>query len=272
VIDRCPPIIVDQTTGTIIDGAHRVLAARQLGRHRIAAHLFTGSRQEALVMAIHSNVSHGMPLSLAEREAAAQMVLCTYPDWSDRRIGEVCGISGKTVGSLRNRATAELTHMNGRLGRDGRRRPTNSEERRREITALLTRNPEVSIRQIARTVDVSPTTVMNIRRRIESARNGAEGSGSTQPDGRDSAAAQPSGRDQCFTSWTSDPAILSMNEGPRFAEWLEGHRIADREWVDYVDHIPLSRLFQLNEYAQQQSEGWTRLAHALEIAARSRLS
>ena len=41
--DDCPPILVERGTSTIIDGLHRVLAARMLGRTTIIVRFFEGT-------------------------------------------------------------------------------------------------------------------------------------------------------------------------------------------------------------------------------------
>lgn len=74
-LDDCPPILVERSTSTVIDGVHRVLAARMLGRTTIAARFFEGTHEEAFLEAVRSNIAHGKPLTLAEREAAAKKVL-----------------------------------------------------------------------------------------------------------------------------------------------------------------------------------------------------
>src|SRR5258708_35208600 len=63
-----PPIIVTED-GMVIDGHHRVAAARLLGWDRIPALVFRGSRADAYVEAGRSNISHGMPVTLAEPRA-----------------------------------------------------------------------------------------------------------------------------------------------------------------------------------------------------------
>ena len=88
VIDRLPPIVVDERTMTVIDGVHRLEAARRAGRAEIKALLFSGNETEGLVVAIQANVRHGKPLSRAERQAAACALLRRSPDRSDRWVGE----------------------------------------------------------------------------------------------------------------------------------------------------------------------------------------
>ena len=72
-----PPILVHGDTKVVIDGRHRVLAARLRGETSIRAQLFHGSE----------------PLSLAERIWAASRILSTKPELSDRVIASICGLS-----------------------------------------------------------------------------------------------------------------------------------------------------------------------------------
>jgi hypothetical protein len=81
--DECPPIVVERSTLTVIDGVHRLLAARLLGRSKVIVNFFDGTHDEAYVEAVRANISHGKPLTLAEREAAAKKILGMRSDWSD---------------------------------------------------------------------------------------------------------------------------------------------------------------------------------------------
>ena len=108
--DDCPPILVERKTSTVIDGVHRVLAAKMLGRVTIPVHYFEGTHDEAFVEAVRANITHGKPLTLAEREAAARKLLGMHGDWSNRLLGDICGLSDKTIGRLR-KTTAELPQL-----------------------------------------------------------------------------------------------------------------------------------------------------------------
>lgn len=117
-----PPILVHRQTMRVIDGMHRLRAAELRGARTIAARLLDCTPQEAFVIAVKSNVVHGLPLSLADRKTAAARVLATMPHWSDRAIASVSGLSHKTVGAIRRRTSGEVPQSGPRLGRDGRMR------------------------------------------------------------------------------------------------------------------------------------------------------
>lgn len=163
---RLPPILVQEGNYRIIDGMHRVEAAKLRGEATIRARLVDCTDGEALVLAIKSNVLHGLPLSKADRISGAKRVLAAHADWSDRAVAEISGLSAKTIASLRNRATNDLQFRGKRLGRDGRRRPLSAAEGRRRAAAYIGAHPEAPLREVAREADVSLGTVHDVRERL----------------------------------------------------------------------------------------------------------
>lgn len=117
-----PPILVHWPSMRVVDGTHRVHAAQLRDEADIDVVYFVGDEDESFVRAVEANVLHGLPLSLADRRAAARRILQAYPEWSDRAIGQVAALSPKTVGSVRRAASEEIPQLTTRLGRDGRRR------------------------------------------------------------------------------------------------------------------------------------------------------
>src|SRR5947207_6223921 len=69
---KLPPIIVHCPSLRIIDGTHRLGAALLRGDDTIEARLFDGSEHEAFLLAVKENITHGLPLSLPDRMAAAE--------------------------------------------------------------------------------------------------------------------------------------------------------------------------------------------------------
>src|SRR6266545_2118375 len=104
--EALPPILVQRNTMKVIDGVHRVRAAALAGQDKIAARFFEGGDDEAFLYAVKENTTHGLPLTLADRRAAAGRVMRTHPQLSDRSISEYTALSDKTVASIR-RSTAE---------------------------------------------------------------------------------------------------------------------------------------------------------------------
>ena len=96
-----PPIVVQRGTNRVIDGRHRVRAARLRGEEVIRGRFFDGDDASAFVLAVRLNVQHGLPLSLADRKTAARRILREQVAWSNRAIASVAGLSPKTVAALR---------------------------------------------------------------------------------------------------------------------------------------------------------------------------
>src|ERR1700733_5316718 len=162
-----PPIVIHRNSMRVIDGVHRLRATELRGDSTIPARLFEGNDAEAFALAVHLNVTHGLPLTLSERKAAARRVLQSYPHWSDRSIGLIAGVSNKTVGRLRGCATEEISQLDPRLGRDGKVRPVSPAHGRRRAAEFLSMNPRASLREIARKAGVSVTTARDVRQRID---------------------------------------------------------------------------------------------------------
>ncbi|MFI6599344.1 ParB/RepB/Spo0J family partition protein [Nonomuraea sp. NPDC050536] len=165
-VEDLPPILVHRTTMRVIDGMHRLKAAILRGDDTIEAILHDCDDADAFVMAVKANVQHGLPLSLADRKAAAARIVRLYPRWSDRAIAEVAGLSAKTVGAIRRDTPGAPGQVRERVGRDGRVRPLNTVDGRRYASELITLYPESSSREIARKAGISPSTVRDVRDRL----------------------------------------------------------------------------------------------------------
>ncbi|WP_241827324.1 ParB/RepB/Spo0J family partition protein, partial [Streptomyces graminilatus] len=100
-----PPIIVMPSTMQVIDGMHRLRATELRGANEIDVRFFEGEEKDAFVLAVESNITHGLPLGLGDRKEAAARILLSHPMWSDRAIGAATGLSAKTVGTIRCRST-----------------------------------------------------------------------------------------------------------------------------------------------------------------------
>ncbi len=174
----------------VIDGMHRLRAAILNGRRSIDVEFFDGSDEEAFIRAVEQNVAHGLPLTLADRKAAAARILGFKPALSDRSVASMTGLSPKTVGAVRARLTEEIPRLDTRQGSDGRVRPLDSSEGRRRAAEVIRDNPGASLREIAASAGVSPETARSVRARLRAggdpARNQPQRPGRTvrQPAGR----------------------------------------------------------------------------------------
>ncbi|MEV0414683.1 ParB/RepB/Spo0J family partition protein [Streptomyces sp. NPDC050448] len=130
-----PPILVHRETMRVIDGMHRLRAVRLRGDDTIDVEFFEGGEVEAFTLAVWLNITHGLPLSKADRTAAAKRILRARPYWSDRRIAANAGLAAGTVASIRRRSTGQNEQLNARVGRDGRVRPLLATEGRPDAAA-----------------------------------------------------------------------------------------------------------------------------------------
>lgn len=162
-----PPILVDKRTMRVIDGMHRLMAASLQGREMIDVIFFEGSEADIFLRAVEENIAHGLPLSQADRRAAAERIIASHPQMSDRAIGHSAGLAAKTVAAIRRRSNEGVPQLNARVGRDGRVRPLDGGAGRLRAAELLAAQPEASLRDVARAAGISPATVLDVRKRLE---------------------------------------------------------------------------------------------------------
>ncbi|MEU6315287.1 hypothetical protein [Streptomyces sp. NPDC047014] len=160
-----PPILVHRPTMTVVDGIHRLRAAAARGRTTIAVRYFDGPQDEARLLAVAANTAHGHPLTPADRTAAAARILTLHPQWSDRAVAALTGLSARRIGRLRKDTATGATALR-RIGRDGRVRPVSSHAAREHAGELLRAHPGASLRRIAAEAGLAPATVADVRDRL----------------------------------------------------------------------------------------------------------
>ena len=164
---KLPPILVDRRTMRVIDGMHRLRVAILQGQDTIDVKFFDGSEADTFLRAVEDNLTHGLPLTQADRRAAAERVIASHPHMSDRAISHSVGLSAHTVAAIRKRSSELRSQSSTRIGADGKVRPLNGEPGRRRAAELLNEQPEASLREVARRVGISPNTVRDVRKRLE---------------------------------------------------------------------------------------------------------
>lgn len=248
-----PPILVQRATMNIIDGAHRLLAARMRGQEEIDVRLYDGDQASCFVMAVRANVTHGLPLSLADRKAAATSIIRFYPNWSDRMIASVSGLAAGTVAGLRRRPSADNTQLCGRVGRDGRARPVNSAERRRMAAEIIAENAEASLREIALRAGISPETARKVR--LQSRNGSAKSAGPQRRDAAQPTALQALGR---------DPALRSREQGRLLLRMLSALAVLEEYGDRILREIPLHDMKRVAEASRECSRAWEKFADLAE--------
>jgi ParB-like chromosome segregation protein Spo0J len=279
-----PPILVHQPSMRIIDGRHRVSAAKRKGFDSIDAYLIDGSDEAIFVVAVQENVAHGLPLSLADRRAAAAKILRTHTHWSDRLVAKTTGISAKTVSALRC-ATEENQQSHDRLGRDGRVRPLNAAAGRQLAAQLIGSWPNASLREIAQATGISASTVRDVRARVLRGDDPVTASDDSKPHqskppagereparrGRHKPSRPPAVTPAVTTfesaavapvlrALSNDPA-LRMNAGGReLLRWLHHHAVSSADSQKIADFVPGHCYQQLVEVARRCSANWAYIA------------
>lgn len=290
-----PPILVQEDGWRVIDGLHRLEAAKIRGDQTIKARFLDCTDSEALVLAIKSNTSHGLPLSKADRVAGAKRVLSAHPDWSDRAIAGITGLSAKTIASLRNRSGDKAQLASKRLGRDGKRRPVAAGEGRRRAAEYISAHPDAPLRQVARETDVSLGTVHDVSARLRHGINpeltgrkpaaerlairpaaaaphamAAAAAAGLSPAGANGTPLRRKRHNETPLTWTgmaskvaNDPAIRYTERGKEFLRWMALHATHVDGWREFIDAIPVHWLSVLAPIADDISEEWSMFAERL---------
>jgi hypothetical protein len=288
---RLPAILVQKSGTRIIDGMHRIEVAKRRGEWSIKARVVDCSDEEALILAVKSNTLHGLPLSRADRISGARRILAVHPDWSDRAVAVITGLSTRAIASLRNSTTGPQPHFK-RLGQDGKRHPVVPGEGRLRAAEYIAVHPEASVREVARETDVSVGTAQKVRQGLRS--------GTLRvPD----EAAHPAGLGEVVTGiadrddasdpvlvtrpipvtrgpgsagrragprpfvWpfiapklTSDPALRYTDGGRAFLRWMASHSTQADEWREFAEAIPAHWLDDVRGIALGMSEEWHQFA------------
>jgi ParB-like chromosome segregation protein Spo0J len=265
--DTLPPLLIQKSTLRVIDGMHRLRAAQAAGRTEIQAQLLDVDDREAFLHGVGANISHGLPLTLADRRAAARKVLELHPEWSDRAIGKASGLSGKTVGALRA-SDGVGTAPAQRIGMDGRVRPVNAAVSRRAAHELLATEPDTPLREIARRVGAAPGTVRKVREDLERTTS----SGTTTPAAQAVDACPANSRltmahvDAILAKLRQDPALKYRDSGRGLLRLLH-QRPACALSPDVMDDIPAHCAAKVAELARIYALEWMEIAGKLEDTA-----
>lgn len=276
-----PPILVHRHSMRILDGVHRLLAAALRGDSTIAVRFLEGSLDESFVLAVQANAQHGLPLSLADRKAAAARILDAFPTWSDRAVGQVAGLSAATVATLR---IVEEASSAGRVGRDGRIRPSDMGHRRRLAGEMIARQPEASLRQIANACGISPMTARDVRARVVRGedpvpkpqrvrKSDVVRSADLRPDEPlHNASTEPnqhpaSGTEAILGSIRRDPSLRFTEHGRALLRWLTPRVSGPAGWARFARQVPPHARYAIAELARACAEEWQEFAERLETEA-----
>ncbi len=275
VREELPPVVVQRSTMRVIDGVHRVHAARYLGRSDIAVTFFDGGADDAFLLAVRLNTRHGMPLSLAERRAAAEQIITTHPSWSDRSVAGVAGLSSKTVAALRGRSTGETLQSNVRVGKDGRVRPLSAATGRIKASRILTERPGATLREVAAESGISIGTAHDVRVRMEKGLDPVPAGrtrGAPRPDPAPSPAAeQTDSLESVRTRYRllgREPALKYSRYGRRLLQTIGMTLLDPGDWAAAVNTVPPHWLDALADLAGHCARQWGQIAEEAERRSR----
>lgn len=268
IVDELPPIVVQRATMRVVDGMHRLQAARSRGDTSVPVRYFDGSDQEAYVLAVRLNVVHGMPLPLRDRVAALDRILRTFPEWSDRRIATACGVAPRTVAARRQCSSEEKAQVNTRIGRDGRIHPRSVAAGREVAAELMRRDPGASLRTVARQAGISVGTALDVRRRL------ARGAGAT---GADPAATAPRPDPDApsavlhsaasrLEQLARDPSVWGSEHGRAVLRLASATVGLMRRSAAVADSMPGHSRQSLRDVAQGCVTGWKQFSERLDSA------
>lgn len=286
----------------VVDGMHRIAAAALKGMDSVEVQYFDGAEEEAFMRAVAANTSHGLPLSVEDRKAAARRIFSAQPDLSDRAVAACVGLDAKTVAAARRRSTGEFPRLNARIGSDGRTHPLDRTAERIRAAELMTSRPDLPLRAIVKETGLSLGTAHDVRQRllrgespIPSGRRQPRGkgsqalaakptaeTGSTAEGGSRASSADARGRRQravadgspalagrarfsleTLHKLTRDPSLRHSESGRRLLRWLCVHFILDDTWRQHMESVPSHCTATMAELALQYSGAWKRFAEEL---------
>ncbi|MEU2060935.1 ParB/RepB/Spo0J family partition protein [Streptomyces sp. NPDC013455] len=274
------PILVHRETRRVVDGMHRLQAATLRGEELIAVRYLDGPASEIFLHSVAANVLHGLPLTLADRKAAAERILASHPHLSDRAIARITRLSPKTVGAVRRASSEELPHSKVRVGADGRSRPLDAARRRETARAFLAENPDATLQDIADSAGVSVSTACEIRQRVRRGgqdlvppRRGAvreagagRRTGTTGP--AEGTRGTPHARAQSvIETLAKDPSLRFTQSGRALLRWLN-ERAPDLEaGRRLMAAVPPHCAVAVADLAHSYARQWQHFASALDRTA-----
>ena len=280
--ESLPPVVVHRPTMRVIDGRHRIRATTLRGGEHIQAIFFNGNEDDAFILAVRLNAAHGLPLSRADRAAAAARIIRSNPQWSDRAIASTTGLSDKTVATVRRRSCADIPHMNDRIGRDGRARPIDSSAGRITASRLLAEQPDATLREIATQAGISLGTARDVRQRVRRGRDpvpdrlreasaGPEASlrriAVSPSEETDRGLLPEGGSAQLLENLRRDPSLCYSEFGRVVLRLLAVHTIPAEHWNRLVESVPTHRASTVAQLARSCAAAWQQFAGELDEAS-----
>jgi len=271
-----PPIVVHRETMSVVDGMHRLSAAIMANRTEINAVFFHGTSAEAFRVGVAANVSHGLPLTLAERRSAAIRIVKAQPGLSDRAVAETTGLSSKTVAAIRQQL--QVTSEPVRMGRDGRLRPMSTAEGRLAASRLMIDKPQASLREVAQAAGVSVGTARDVRHRLQAGRDPVperqqiNGNDNGNGNGKvNNERPKPRTRSEdntdallVFECLQRDPSLRYSESGRRLLRDLRHRMVTAPHLRRWLEDMPPHTTVSIAKIARTCERAWSEFAEQLE--------
>jgi ParB-like chromosome segregation protein Spo0J len=280
VEDELPPILVHRQTMCVIDGRHRLRAAALRGDATIAVRFFDGDENEAFILGVTANITHGLPLSLADRRAAAARIIEVHGEWSDRAIAAMSGLSADTVGVIRKRSTGGSRQLGTRVGRDGKMRPVDPSQGRLRAGEMFAASPQASLREVARAAGIAVGTARDVRERMRQGLAPTRDGGKNASSGGDAVRLEQRSVDQgsggpvsgadwervlaVLGSLRKDPSLRFNEAGRRVLRVLDQHALTEQDRVLLMSGVPSHCAIVVARLARVYSTLWDDLAKEID--------
>lgn len=118
----------EQPTLVLVDGWHRIAAAKQAGEDHVVASIIDGTTQAAFKEALSANSRHGLPRTNGDKRKAVAAALERFPGMDARKIADMVGVSHTMVNDARKRLEAASSEL-GVEGPSTSSKPTGAEDK-----------------------------------------------------------------------------------------------------------------------------------------------
>lgn len=264
-----PPLLVHRGTMRVIDGMHRLRTAVRKGRNWVYVEFFDGTDEDAFARGVELNTSHGLPLSVPDRKAAAKRILSGQPTLSDRTVAAITGLAAKTVAAVRACSTVDDPAVK-RTGADGRRRPLNGDDGRSRAVEILRGDPNMPLRDVAASASISVGTAHDVRTRLRAGEDPVRARTTPRPvaavglAGQPAVGSPPTNGSTILYDLTRDPAVRFNEQGRELLRLLHSHGIQRGDWTGLIGSIPPHCAPGVARLADQYAEEWRTLARHLD--------
>ena len=133
-----PPVKVwfDNGKYVLLGGYHRLEAAHNAGLDAIQASVFYGSEDDAFMIALKDNSTHGLPPTRGDLRLCIEKAVARFPQKTPAVIAEMLGCSRSYVSEIKRQLSASgiVEIPEKQIGKDGKEYPTTRERTTRQST------------------------------------------------------------------------------------------------------------------------------------------